>query len=63
MRVVADAAASRGNAVDTSDAQQAQAGAPGAAAPKGLPIVPALIFIIACAIGGAVVTYLMAGAH
>ncbi|WP_333572705.1 hypothetical protein [Sphingomonas sp.] len=62
MRVVADAA-SRGNAVDTSEMQNAQAGGPDAAAQDGLPIVPAMLFVIACIIGGAVVTYLMAGAH
>jgi hypothetical protein len=62
MRVVADAA-SRGNAVDTSEKQNGQAGAADSAAADGLPIVPAMIFIIACIIGGAVVTYLMAGAH
>jgi hypothetical protein len=62
MRVVADAGA-RGNAVDTGDTQNGQAGAAEAAAAGGLPIVPAMIFVIACIIGGAVVTYLMAGAH
>ncbi|SFK18915.1 hypothetical protein SAMN03159338_3556 [Sphingomonas sp. NFR04] len=61
MRVVADAA-SRGNAVDTSEMQNGQADEAKVAA-DGLPIVPAMIFIIACIIGGAVVTYLMAGAH
>ncbi len=62
MRVVADAA-SRGNAIDTTDPQNAQAGGPAAAQPDGLPIVPAMIFVIACIIGGAGVTYLLAGAH
>lgn len=62
MRVVADAA-SRGNAVDTSETQNAKAGGPEAAKPAGLPIVPAMMFVIACIIGGAVVTFLMAGAH
>lgn len=62
MRVVADAA-NRGNAVDTSATQNAKAGAPDTAKPDGLPVVPAMIFLIACIIGGAGVTYLMAGAH
>ncbi|MET3722450.1 hypothetical protein [Sphingomonas trueperi] len=61
MRVVADAGA-RGNAVDTSETQNGEVGEAGVAA-GGLPIVPAMIFIIACIIGGGVVTYLMAGAH
>ncbi|WP_237709190.1 hypothetical protein [Sphingomonas elodea] len=63
MRVVADANASRGNAVDTSAEQQAKPGPPAAAAPAGLPVVPALVFVIACVIGGGAVTYLLAGAH
>ncbi|WP_245824731.1 hypothetical protein [Sphingomonas azotifigens] len=63
MRVVADAAASRGNAVDTTVAQNAAPGTPEAAASAGLPIVPALIFIIACVLGAAAVTYFVAGMH
>lgn len=64
MRVVADAVASRGNAVDTKVAQTAaQNGAPEQAASAGLPIVPALIFVIACILGAAAVTYFVAGAH
>lgn len=63
MRVVADAGDARGNAVDTKAEQNAKPGAPQAAAPAGLPIVPALIFVIACVLGGAAVTYFLAGAH
>jgi hypothetical protein len=63
MRVVADAAASRGNAVDTKVAKDAKQGESQAAAQAGLPIVPAMIFVIACIAGGAGVTYLLAGAH
>lgn len=63
MRVVADAGAARGNAVDTKTEQNAKAGAPDAAAPAGLPIVPALVFVISCVLGGAAVTYFVAGAH
>lgn len=62
MRVVADPGA-RGNAVDTSETQNGQPAKANGAAADGLPIVPAMIFIIACILGGAVVTYLMAGAH
>ncbi|WP_313537871.1 hypothetical protein [Sphingomonas sp.] len=61
MRVVADAGA-RGNAVDTSEQQNAPVTEAKVAA-DGLPIVPAMIFVIACILGGAIVTYLMAGAH
>jgi len=63
MRVVADAGASRGNAVDTKTEQNAKPGASQAAAPARLPIVPALVFVIACVLGGGAVTYFLAGAH
>ncbi|UYY78832.1 hypothetical protein [Sphingomonas sp. R1] len=63
MRVVADAGAARGNAVDTKTEQNAKPGAPDAAASGGLPIVPALVFVISCMLGGAAVTYFVAGAH
>lgn len=68
MRVVSDAAASRGNAVAAdatgTPAQQAAAKAAAEAeAPKGLPIVPALMFLVACGAGGALVTMLVAGGH
>lgn len=64
MRVVADAGAARGNAVQTkaeTDAKQGNATAP--TKPGGLPILPALLFVIACAIGGALIPYLLGGAH
>jgi hypothetical protein len=63
MRVVADAANSRGNAVSTKAEQNAKPGAPASAAPAGLPVVPALVFVISCVLGGAAVTYFLAGAH
>ncbi|PVX30267.1 hypothetical protein DD559_13755 [Sphingomonas pokkalii] len=70
MRVVSDAAANRGNAVAANaartPAQQAaaaKAAAVEADAPKGLPIVPALLFLAGCGAGGALVTMLVVGSH
>jgi hypothetical protein len=75
MRVVSDAAAARGNAANANAGANAganaaagghaPAGSDGAtpAGAGGLPILPALVFLLACGAGGVIGVFLLAGGH
>jgi hypothetical protein len=71
MRVVSDAAAARGNAANANAGANAAAGghAPAGsdgatpAGAGGLPILPALVFLLACGAGGVIGVFLLAGGH
>ncbi|MHA6721081.1 hypothetical protein ACX40Y_16740 [Sphingomonas sp. RS6] len=68
MRVVSDAAAARGNAVDAKATANANLPAGShdagqAAGAGGLPILPALVFLLACGGGGVVGVFMLAGGH